>query len=158
MSQIIGLAKNQIETPALLIDLDSLDKNIETMASYYRRNKGAALMPHQKGHRLPAIAKKQIAAGAKGISSTSLGLADYYVNCGINNILITAEVYGGTKISRLVGLCKQADVTATVDDITNVRQLSEAALSNETRINVAVELYMGCGSAGVQLDRTEAFV
>jgi D-serine deaminase-like pyridoxal phosphate-dependent protein len=158
MSSVIGIARDQIETPALLIDLDALAKNIETMASYYRRKKGAALMPHQKGHRLPAIAKKQIDAGAKGVCSTSLSLADFYVNCGIENILVTAEVSGSTKISRLVGLCKQANVTATVDDIENVRQLSEAALGNRTKVNVAVELYMGRGSAGVQLDKTKAFV
>jgi D-serine deaminase-like pyridoxal phosphate-dependent protein len=153
----VGIGKDQIETPALLIDLDALDRNIETMASYYRGRKGSALMPHQKGHRLPAIAKKQIAAGAKGVCSTSLGLADFYVNCGVDNILVTAEVYGSCKISKLIGLCKQANVTATVDNVENVRQLSEAAIANGAKINVAMELYMGSG-AGVQLDKTRAFV
>jgi len=158
MSSLVGITKDLIETPALLIDLDALEKNIETMASYYRNKKGAALLPHQKGHRLPAIAKKQINAGAKGVSCTSLGLADFYVSCGIDNILLTAEVSGSTKISRLVGLCRQANVTATVDDIENGKELSEAARGNGTKINVAVELYMGRGSAGVQLDETKAFV
>jgi 3-hydroxy-D-aspartate aldolase len=158
MSNAIGILREQIETPALLIDLDTLDKNIETMASYYRKKKGAVLLPHQKGHRLPAIAKKQIKAGAKGVSSTSLRLAEYYVNSGINNILITAEVVGVPKIVRLLGLCRHAHVTATVDDIANVRQLSEAAISRRTRVSVAVELYMGDGSAGVQLGKAKAFV
>ena len=88
----IGMDKEEIDTPALLIDLDALEKNLRTMGDYYRRKKGSALRPHQKGHRLPIIAKKQLKAGAKGISMTSLGLAEYYVNCGIDDILITSEI------------------------------------------------------------------
>ena len=97
----IGMDKEEIDTPALLIDLDALEKNIKTMADYYRGKKGAALLPHQKGHRLPIIAKKQIDAGAKGVSMTSFGLAEYYVNCGITKILITSEIYGRNKICLL---------------------------------------------------------
>jgi D-serine deaminase-like pyridoxal phosphate-dependent protein len=59
----IGADKEEIDTPALLIDLGVLDKNIRTMADYYRGKKGAALRPHQKGHRLAAIARKQIDGG-----------------------------------------------------------------------------------------------
>ena len=62
--QSIGMDKEEIDTPALLIDLDLLDKNIGIMADYYGRKKGAALRPHQKGHRSPMIARRQIEAGA----------------------------------------------------------------------------------------------
>jgi D-serine deaminase-like pyridoxal phosphate-dependent protein len=151
--------KQELETPALLVDLDALEKNIKTMADYYRAKSGAVLMPHQKGHRLPIIAKKQIQAGASAVSSTSLGLAEYYVNSGIDNILITSEICGANKIARLCALSKHSNITVAVDDIENVRQLSAVALSSKTRINVAVELYMGSwGSAGVQLREAKSLV
>ena len=154
----IGMEKEEIDTPALLIDLDILEKNLKTMADYYRGKKGAVLLPHQKGHRLPIIAKKQLKLGAKGVSMTSLSLAEYYVNCGISKILITNEIYGKNKIRRLCSLSKHADITVGVDNILNVRQLSEAALANNTRINVAVELYMEPASCGVEIEEAKSFV
>jgi len=154
----IGMDKEEIDTPALLIDLDVLEKNLKTMADYYRGKKGAALLPHQKGHRLPIIARKQLDLGAKGVSMTSFSLAEYYVNCGFTNILITNEIYGENKIRRLCSLSKHADVTVGVDNILNVRQLSEMALSNNTKINVAVELRVGIESCGVEIEEAKSFV
>ncbi|MGO9643721.1 MAG: alanine racemase [Candidatus Bathyarchaeia archaeon] len=154
----VGLEKDGLDTPALLIDLDAMEKNIRTMAQYYRERKWAALLPHQKGHRLPVIAKKQINAGAKGVSMTSLGLAEYYVTSGIDNILITAEIYGQNKIRRLCSLSKQANVTASVDNLENVRQISEEALANNTVVNVAMELYVGRESCGVGFEEAKHFV
>jgi D-serine deaminase-like pyridoxal phosphate-dependent protein len=154
----IGMEKEEIDTPALLIDLDALEKNLRKMSDYYRRKKGSALRPHQKGHRLPIIAKKQLDAGAKGVSMTSLGLAEYYVNCGIDDILITSEISGSNKVRRLCTLSKNAYVTVAVDNIDNVRFLSENALANNTRINVAAELYMGDRSCGVEIKDVKNFV
>ena len=142
----------------MLIDLDVLEKNIKTMGDYYRGKKGSALLPHQKGHRLPIIAKKQIDAGAVGVSMTSLGLAEYYVMSGIDNILITAEIYGRGKIRKLCSLSKIANITATVDNIDNARQISEEALADGNKINVAVEIYTGKGSCGVGIDDAKSFV
>ena len=154
----IGMPVEEIETPALLIDLDTMEKNIETMASYYRGKKGAALRPHQKGHRLPQIARKQVAAGAVGVSMTSPGLAELYVNSGIDDILITREVYGRSQIARLCGLARHGAITLTVDDVSNARQISEIGRSLGTRVNVAVEVYALTGSCGVPIDDVGAFV
>jgi 3-hydroxy-D-aspartate aldolase len=153
-----GADKEEIETPALLIDLDIMEKNIRTMGDYYRSKKGAALRPHQKGHRLPIIARKQIEAGATGVSMTSLGLADFYVNSGIDDILITSEIYGKNKIAKLCALSKLSNVTVGVDNIANVRQLSEAALANGTKINIAPEVYLGKARCGVQMAEMKSFV
>ncbi|MFH0849261.1 MAG: alanine racemase [archaeon] len=147
----IGMEREDIDTPAALIDLDALEKNIKTVGDYYRGKKGSALRPHQKGHRLPIIAGKQIDAGAKGVSMTSLGLAEYYVNCGINDILITSEIYGRNKIRRVRTLSKHADITVGVDDIQNVRQISEAAIADNTKVNVAIELLAGPNNCGVEI-------
>lgn len=154
----IGMNKEQIDTPACLIDLDVLEKNIRTMSNYYSITKGAALRPHQKGHRLPIIARKQLKGGAAGVSMTSLGLAEYYVQHGIKNILLTTEVYGENKIKRLCDLSKQADITVGVDNIRNVKQLSDQALRNNTRMKIGVELYMGAGSCGVEVEKAKSFV
>jgi 3-hydroxy-D-aspartate aldolase len=127
------------------------------MSGYYR-GKNARLIPHQKAHRLPIIAKKQLAAGAKGVSLTSLSLAEYYVQSGIDNILVTAEIYGKRKIETLCGLTKQANVIASVDNLQNVRQLSELALENHTIIKVAAEIYAGRSSCGVEFSEMKEFV
>ncbi len=148
---------DEIDTPAALIDLNALDRNIRTMSEFYHSNNGA-LLPHQKGHRLPIIARKQLDAGAKGVSMTSLGLAEYYVTSGIDNILITAEICGKNKIRRLCSLSKHANLTASVDNLENVRQISEEALANNTVVNVAVELYAGRESCGVGFDDAKHFV
>ncbi|MEM2111069.1 MAG: alanine racemase [Candidatus Bathyarchaeia archaeon] len=158
MGEYVGMSKEEIDTPALLIDLDILEKNIKIMADYYRSKKDAALRPHQKGHRLPEIAWKQLDAGAVGVSMTSFGLAELYVNSGIRDILVTSEIYGKNKIARLCGLSKRSDITVSVDNIENVKQLSDAALAHDTKINVAVELYMGLGSCGVEISKTLPFV
>ena len=154
----VGMSREEIETPALLIDLDILDKNIKTLADYYRGKKGAIFRPHQKGHRFPAIARKQLKAGAYGVCVTSLGLAELYAHSGIDNILITSEVYGRNKIARLCGLSKSADITVGVDNIENVRQISKAALDFHTKVNIAVELYLGSTSCGVELEKVKSFV
>ena len=153
----LGAGIEEIDTPALLIDLRTMEKNIRTMADYYRA-KGGVLRPHQKGHRLPIIAKKQTQAGARGVSMTSLGLAELYVDSGIDDILLTAEICGNGKLRKLCSLSKHSNITATVDNMRNAKHLSEVALANNATINVALELYMGRGSAGVQLEDTKPFV
>ena len=154
----IGMRKDELPTPAALVDLDVLEKNIRTMSDYYKGRKNAGIIPHQKGHRLPIIARKQLEAAAKGVSMTSLGLAEYYVQSGINDILLTSEIYGRGKIEKLCGLSKQANIIASVDNIENVRQLSEAALQNHTTIKLAAELYAGRGSCGVDAAKMKDFV
>ncbi|KYK36737.1 MAG: hypothetical protein HXS46_09065 [Theionarchaea archaeon] len=107
---VIGMNKEELDTPVLLIDLDILEKNIKTMGDYYNQ-KNSALRPHQRGHRLPLIAENQLDCGARGVPITSLGLAEYYDGCSITDILkalsgkaldvhtavnVAAELYMGT--------------------------------------------------------------
>jgi D-serine deaminase-like pyridoxal phosphate-dependent protein len=155
---VIGMNKDDLDTPCLLVDLDIVEKNIKTMADYYNKKEGAALRPHQKGHRLPIIGKKQIEAGAKGVSMTSLGLAEYYVQCGISDILVTNEVAGHNKIHRVAALSRQADITVGVDTIENVMNLGDAAREMDTVIQVGVELYMGTGTCGVDIKNAPSLI
>jgi D-serine deaminase-like pyridoxal phosphate-dependent protein len=153
---IIGMNKEDLDTPALLIDMDILEKNIKTMGDYYSQKNGA-LRPHQKGHRLPLIARKQLDCGARGVSITTLGLAEYYVSCGITNILITNEIAGSNKLKRVCTLSKHADVVVGVDTMENVNALAQRASDAHTTVNVAAELYMGTGTCGVQIKEAKSF-
>lgn len=155
---VIGMDKKDLDTPCLLIDLDKIEKNIKTMADYYNKKEGAALRPHQKGHRLPIIGKKQIEAGATGVSMTSLGLAEYYVRCGLENILITNEISGAHKLKRVAALSKQADITVGVDSMENVNRLADIARNTKTTVKVGVELYMGTGTCGVTIKDALPFI
>lgn len=154
---LIGSPIEELDTPALLINLDALEKNIMTIAEYYRK-KNAVLLPHQKGHRLPIVARKQIDAGAVGVSMTSLGLAEYYVHSGIKDIFITSEICGDNKIRRLCSLSRHANIIVSVDSIENAKHLSEMAIENGTKINVCVELMTSEIGAGVEFSKAKSFV
>jgi D-serine deaminase-like pyridoxal phosphate-dependent protein len=157
-SSIIGKSIEELDTPALLIDLDIMEKNIKTMADFYASKKGAALRPHQKGHRLPLVAKTQMERGATGVSITALGLAEYYVACGIDDILITNEVAGENKMRRVITLSKLADITVGVDNLENAHHWGTIAGEQNIMLKVGVELYMGTGTCGVEIDEALSFI
>jgi D-serine deaminase-like pyridoxal phosphate-dependent protein len=142
--------KDQIETPALLIDLDLLEENIETMARYMR-DKRAKLRPHFKTHKCLAIAHKQIAAGAKGITCAKLGEAEVLASAGIRDILIANQVVEPSKIARLAGLAhSDTKFGVAVDTLENIEDLSQAASRVGSTLNVLVEVDVGMGRCGVQ--------
>jgi D-serine deaminase-like pyridoxal phosphate-dependent protein len=113
----------EIDTPALLVDLDVMEKNIQTMADKFR-GMSVDLRPHTKTHKTPIIAQKQIAAGAIGVTCAKLGEAEVMAEAGIRSILIANQVVGEPKVTRLVNLAKHSDVIVAVDDPVNVRHLA----------------------------------
>lgn len=138
-----------IDTPALLVNLDALERNIEKMANFFS-NVSANLRPHIKTHKTPAIAQKQIEAGAIGITCAKLGEAEVMADAGIGPILIANQIVGAQKIERLVELRTRVDVMCGVDDKHNVMELSEAAGSRGITLGVLVEVDVGMGRCGVQ--------
>lgn len=146
---IIGNHIDEIDTPALLIDLDALDRNISKMASFFASSR-AKLRPHVKTHKCPIIAHKQIAAGAQGITCQKLGEAEVMVAAGIKDILIANQIVGKNKILRLMGIAKQSDVIVAVDNPGNVKDLSEAASYFNVQLNVIIEVDVGMTRAGVR--------
>ena len=137
--------KSDLDTPALLIDLEAMEHNIQKMAEYYVGQK-AKLRPHMKTHKTPIITHKQIEAGAIGVTCQKLEEAEIFARAGIKGILISNQIVGERKIARLVNLSQWADVTVGVDDLENVREISRAAEDAAGRVNVAIEIYMGrCG-------------
>jgi D-serine deaminase-like pyridoxal phosphate-dependent protein len=143
-----GKALEEIDTPALLVDLDAFEYNIQLMANFID-GQPCGLRPHVKTHRTSEIALRQIQAGALGIACSKVGEADVMANAGIDDILIANQVVGNLKIQRLIGIAQRAKITVAVDNIENANQLSSAAVSGRVKINALVEVDVGLGRCGV---------
>lgn len=144
----VGMAVQELDTPALLVDLDLLESNIETMAAFFRGSR-AHLRPHVKSHKIPQIAKMQVAAGALGVCAAKVGEAEAMVDGGIGDVLVANQVVGETKIARLVSLAERGRVSVAVDDPGNVAALSRAAKARGVKLGVLVEVDVGMGRCGV---------
>jgi len=97
------MTRDDIPTPALLLDLDRFERNLERMAGHVRRA-GKRLRPHAKTHRCPEIAKRQVAAGALGVACAKLGEAEVMAGAGVRGLLITTEIVAPGTIRRLLRL------------------------------------------------------
>jgi len=145
----LGDSMYEIDTPALLVDLDIMERNIKTMADAFR-GMSAGLRPHTKTHKTPIIAHKQIAAGAIGVTCAKLGEAEVMAEAGIRNILIANQVVGEPKVTRLVNLARHSEVIVAVDDPANVRHLAEASRRKDVKLNILVEVNVGNNRCGVE--------
>ncbi|MBM4436705.1 MAG: DSD1 family PLP-dependent enzyme [Actinobacteria bacterium] len=137
-----------IDTPAAIIDLDAVKRNIQTMADYLRQTP-VHIRPHVKTHKTPQIAQLQIAAGAPGVTSAKVGEAEAMVAGGVRDVLIANQITGPLKIDRLVKLAQQARVAVAVDDPANVDDLAAAARAAGVTIGVVVEVETGMTRCGV---------
>lgn len=145
----LGATRAEIDTPALLIDLDVMERNIATMSAFFR-DRPASLRPHFKSPKAPAIATRLLAAGAIGMTCAKVGEAEVLVQHGVRDILIANQVVGPQKIARLVGLARQADMMVAVDCTENVDALSAAAASAKLTIRILVEVDIGMHRCGAR--------
>src|SRR4029079_18114577 len=130
----------ELPTPALLVDLDIFEHNLQKLASYMS-GRPVSFRPHAKAHKSPAIGKLQLASGAKGLCAAKLGEADVLIRGGIKDVLITAEVVGKLKIERLMGLLAMTpDVKAVVDNDQNAIDLFEAALASTRTVKAPTDV------------------
>lgn len=143
-----GMGVEELDTPALIVDLDILERNIAKMADFFA-GRPAALRPHSKTHKTPAIAQMQLGAGAIGITCAKVGEAEAMAEAGIRDILIANQVVGKVKIDRLTDLARRADVMVAVDDARNVADLSQAARAKGVTLRVLVEVDIGMRRCGV---------
>ena len=146
---LLGQPLDRLPTPLPLVDLDQLDRNITTMAAFFAPLP-ASLRPHAKTHRAPAIARKQIAAGANGITCAKVGMAEAMVAGGIDDVFIANQVVAPQAIARLVRLAEDAKVTVAVDTAHNAADLSAAAQALGVTLNLVIEVDAGMGRCGVQ--------
>jgi D-serine deaminase-like pyridoxal phosphate-dependent protein len=145
----VGIERNEIDTPALLVDLDIMEKNLRTMANFFQ-GKRAKFRPHTKVHRVPALALKQIEAGATGICCQKVSAAEVMVAAGIGDIMIATEIVTPSKINRLIQLATCANITVPVDSVQNADDLSKAAIEQGMKLNVWLEIHVGSQRCGVE--------
>ena len=143
-----GMREDEIDTPALVIDLDALEYNLDHMARLLAPT-GVKLRAHAKTHKSPVIAKLQIARGAVGQCVQKVAEAETLAWGGVNDILVSNEVVGAAKLARLCALARIAKVAVCVEDATQVAAIEAAAADADVTMSVLVEIDVGAGRAGV---------
>ncbi len=143
------LSKDDLPTPALLLDLDAFEANVTKMARHLKERK-RGFRPHGKTHKCSEIAKYLIRAGANGACAAKLSEAEVFARDGVTGILITTPVVGRHKIQRAVRLAaRHPDTIFSADHAANVRDLNDAAGAARVRLNLAVDLLIG-GRTGIR--------
>ncbi len=138
----------ELDTPALLVDLNAMENNLHRMAAFFR-DKEAKLRPHFKNHKVPLLAWKQLEAGAIGITCATLREAEILVNHGVRSILLANEIAGESRINLLADLSRHADVIAAVDDERVVADMAWVSRNRGTPLNVVVDINVGLNRCGV---------
>jgi D-serine deaminase-like pyridoxal phosphate-dependent protein len=144
----IGLPVSELDTPALLLDLDRLQHNVDLMAGHFKE-RGVAWRPHAKAYKCPAIAHLVRRAGAIGVTVAKVSEAEVMAAGGIEDILIAHLVVGPSKVARLAALQHQADVKVTIDHPDHVGSLGQAADAAGVKIGVLVDVDLGMRRTGV---------
>ena len=143
-----GMALREVDTPALIIDLDGFERNLRRMSDAVAKA-GVRLRPHAKTHKSPIVAHQQIALGAVGICCQKVSEAEIMVRDGIGDVLVSNEIAGVAKLDRLAALARHARIAVCVDDIENVAELADAAQRSDVRLSVLVEIDVGAKRCGV---------
>lgn len=145
----IGMPLDAVDTPALLVDLEAFERNLQRLAVAVE-DKPVRLRPHAKTHKCPVIALRQIALGAVGVCCQKVSEAEAMVYGGVSNVLISNEIVGVQKLQRLAALAQQAQVYVCADDAQNVAQLNDVAVAYKIRLPVLVEINVGANRCGVE--------
>jgi D-serine deaminase-like pyridoxal phosphate-dependent protein len=158
-SELLGQPKNpplwmrgtrvkDLPTPALLLDLDIMERNLARMSDFFR-DKPVKLRPHFKAHQVISLANRQIQAGAKGITCARVEHAELLVEEGIANVLIANEIAGDGPIERFVELSHRAPVIIAVDNPSVVAAMAARAGDRAHELNVVIDLDVRLGRCGV---------
>ena len=140
---------DQLDTPCAVVDLDRLAANIARFQAYLSQH-GIANRPHIKTHKIPEIARMQLAAGAVGITCQKIGEAEVMAQAGIEDIFLPYNILGETKLERLMQLARRTRLSVTADSDTTVRGLAAAARRAGLTLPVLVEFDTGLARCGVQ--------
>ncbi|MDA8251479.1 MAG: DSD1 family PLP-dependent enzyme [Rhodospirillales bacterium] len=143
-----GMREDEIDTPALLIDLAAFEHNLDRMAALLAGTP-ARLRPHAKTHKSPVIAALQAARGAVGQCVQKVGEAEVLAWGGVRDILVSNEVVAPRKLARLAALAAIAEARVCVDDAAQVAAVERAARDAGRRLGVLVEIDVGAGRCGV---------
>jgi D-serine deaminase-like pyridoxal phosphate-dependent protein len=140
-----------VPTPALLVDLQVLERNIRTMAEFYA-DKQCKLRPHFKAHKTPAIAKRQLEAGScTGLTVATVGEAELVAKEGIaQDVLIANEVLGPGKATRVARLAGQIDIKVAIDSDTALEDVAAAGRAEGVGVGVVIDVNVGLPRCGIE--------
>jgi D-serine deaminase-like pyridoxal phosphate-dependent protein len=144
----VGQSFAEIDTPALVLDLDAFERNLATMAAHAQEY-GVRLRPHAKTHKSPEIALRQIAHGAVGQCVQKVAEAEILVAGGVTDILVSNQVAGARKLDRLAALARNARIALCVDHPDGVQEAADAAARHDVVLDVLVEIDVGGRRCGV---------
>lgn len=139
---------SELETPALLIDLDIMERNLKRVADYAKSH-DLRLRPHTKTHKIPALGRMQIEHGAAGLTVAKVSEAEVMIKSGTPDLLVAYPVIGRKKLERLMEVARQTKLTVSLDSLFAARQLSEAARAARVEVSVLAEADVGMGRVGV---------
>ena len=140
---VIGQRAEEVDTPALVLDLDAFERNLDTLARAVAGK--VRVRAHAKTHKSPDIARRQIAAGAVGVCCQKVSEAEALVEGGVQDVLVSNEIVGPAKIARLAELSRRARLGVCVDNLDNLRQIAASG----ARLDVYIELEVGMGRCGI---------
>jgi len=144
----LGTPKDNLDTPALLLDLDLFEANVAQAVAVCRQH-GVNWRPHAKCHKSPDIGRRLIEAGAIGLTCAKLGEAEMFAAAGISDLLIANYLVGPQKIKRLVELRRKADPIVIFDAFDQVLPISRAMAESGQRVRAILEIDIGLERAGV---------
>jgi D-serine deaminase-like pyridoxal phosphate-dependent protein len=139
---------SEIDTPALLVDLDVMERNLQRVADYTKAH-GLRLRPHTKTHKSPRIGQRQLELGAAGLTVAKVGEAEVMLGASPPDLLVAYPVIGRSKLERLMAVAGRTRVTVSLDSLFAAHQLSEAAQAAGANIGVLAETDVGMGRVGV---------
>src|SRR5438309_10150350 len=117
---------SEIDTPALVVDLDVMERNLQRVAAYARDN-GLRLRPHTKTHKSVLLGRRQLAAGAAGLTVAKVSEAEVMLRAEPADLLIAYPILGSTKLARVAEIARRTRVAIAVDSAIAARQISDAA-------------------------------
>ena len=139
---------SEVETPAIVVDLDIMERNLARVAEY-ARERGLRLRPHTKTHKSIRLARRQLELGAAGLTVAKTSEAEVMLEAGPADLLVAFPIVGRAKLERLMAVARRARVTVALDSVEAARPLSEAAQAAEVEIGVLAETDVGLGRVGV---------
>jgi D-serine deaminase-like pyridoxal phosphate-dependent protein len=153
LSDLLGRPAAAIDTPALVIDLDAMERNLDRMAAFAAQH-GVMLRPHAKMHKSATLARLQMARGAVGVCVQKTSEAEALAALGVNNIYISNEVVSPFKLKRVVALARElqalgGQLAIAVDSLEGLRRLAQAAQGQQALIRVFIEIDVGHGRCGL---------
>jgi D-serine deaminase-like pyridoxal phosphate-dependent protein len=140
----VGQRLEDVDTPALVIELDAFERNLRMLADSVKPSR-VRVRPHAKTHKCPEIAKRQIALGAVGVCCQKVAEAEALVDGGVGNVLVSNEVIGPAKIARLAELSRRAHIGVCVDHADGVAALAASG----AKLDVYIEIEVGMGRCGI---------